>query len=157
MHHLEPLSWHAGSTSAPAITQQHAALTKRVTLTSEGSFRENLDHARCAVATQAIFRLISAFRRGVDQSVAPTSLAAIAQAALELTRLEFARLDWGPSCSSRFRSDGNHCISGLEGLVDALSGDQSLSALELIHAMDTLIALLVQADGARRIAGHIAS
>ena len=157
MHHLEPLSWHAGSTSAPVITQQHAALTKRVTLTSEGSFRENLDHARCAVATQAIFRLISAFRRGVDQSVAPTSLAAIAQAALELTRLEFARLDWGPSCSSRFRSDCNHCISGLEGLVDALSGDQSLSALELIHAMDTLIALLVQADGARRIAGQFAS
>jgi hypothetical protein len=157
MHHLEPLSWDAGSTSAPFIARQQGALNKGDILRSECTAREDLDDARSAFAAHAIFRLILAFRRGVEQSVAPTSLAAIANAALELARLEFALLEREPWCGSRFRSDCNHCIVGLEELVVALSGDQPLPAFELIHAMDTLIALLVQADGARCSTGHTAS
>ena len=150
MHHLEPLSWVAGSTSAPFIARQQAALNRGDILRSEGTARADLGHARSVFTTHAIFGLILAFRRGVEKSVAPTSLAAIAHAALELARLEFALLEWEPWSSSRFRSDCNHCIVGLEELAVALSGNQPLPTVELIHAMDTLIALLVQADGARR-------
>ena len=152
MHHLEPLSWDAGSTSAPFVARQQGALTRGAIPESEATARQDLDHARSAVAAHAIFRLILTFRRGVEQSVAPTSLAAIADAALELARLEFALLEREPWCGSRFRSDCNHCLAGLEELAAALSDNQALPTFELIHAMDTLIALLVQADGARRSA-----
>ena len=150
MHHLEPLSWDAGSTSAPFVARQQGALTRGAIPKSAATTRDDLDHARNAFAAHAIFRLILTFRRGVEQSVAPTSLAAIAHAALELARLEFALLEWEPWCGSRFRSDCNHCIVGLEELAVALFGNQPLPTFELIHSMDTLIALLVQADGARR-------
>ncbi|MEQ1692323.1 MAG: hypothetical protein ABMA00_13615 [Gemmatimonas sp.] len=98
-----------------------------------------------------------AFRRGVERSAAPTRLAAIANATLELARLEFTLLEWEQWCDSRFRSDCNRCVVRLEELVVALSGNQALQTLELIHAMDTLIALLVQADGSRRSTCHTAS
>jgi len=157
MHYLEPLSWDASSTSAPFIARQQGPLTRGDTPRSESAAREELDSARSAFATHAIFRLIAKFRRGVEQSAPPMSLAVIANAALELARLEFALLEWEPWCSARLCSDCNQCIVELDGLVVALSGNQTLPTLELIHAMDTLIALLVQADGARRSAGHDAS
>lgn len=157
MHHLEPLSWDVGSTRAPFIARPQGALNRGDILRSEGTAREDLDHARSAFTTHAIFGLILAFRRGVERSAAPTRLAAIANATLELARLEFTLLEWEQWCDSRFRSDCNHCIAGLEELVVALSGNQPLPTFELIHAMDTLIALLVQADGSRRSTCHTAS
>ena len=82
--------------------------------------------------------------------MAPTSLAAIANAALELARLDFVLMEWEPWCTARFLSDCRRCIGELEGLVVALSGNQFLAPLELMHAMDTLIALMAQADAAIR-------
>ena len=157
MHHLEPLSWDVGSASASFIARPQGAPNLGDVLISKRTVREELDHARSAFAAHAILRLILTFSRGVEQSVAPTSLAAIAHATVELARLEFALLEWDPWCGSRFRSDCKRCIAGLEELVVALSGNQALPTFALIHAMDTLIALLVQADGSRRSTCHTAS
>lgn len=157
MHHLEPMSWDAGPTSDPFIARQPGSLNSGDQPRRAGSVRADVDHARSAFATHAIFRLILAFLRGVERSAAPTRLAAIVNALLELARLEFTLLEWAPWCDSQFRSDCSRCIAGLEELVVALSGNQHLPTFELIHAMDTLIALLVRADGARRSTGHTAS
>lgn len=157
MHHLEPLSWNAGSTCAAFTARQQGPLTRGAPLRSEGIAWEDLDDARSAFAAHAIFRLIAAFRRGVEQSAPPTSLATIADAVLELARLEFTLSAREPWCSLGLCADCTRYIVELEGLVAALSGNQPLPTLELVHVMDTLIALLVQADGARHFTGHTAS
>ncbi|MEQ1684933.1 MAG: hypothetical protein ABL916_14900 [Burkholderiaceae bacterium] len=154
MHHLEPLSWDAGSTSATSTTRQQGPLTRGAPPRSAGCAREHLDHARSTLATHAIFRLIASFRRAVERCAPPTSLATITNAVLELARLEFTLVTREPWCSARLCADCNRCIGELEGLVAALSGNQPLPTFELVHAMDTLIALLVQAEGARCFTGH---
>jgi hypothetical protein len=107
-----------------------------------------------AIATHALFRLIADFRRGALQSTSPTSLAATANAVLELARLDFVLMDREQSCSVRFISESKSCIVELEGLVAALSDNHRLAPVELSHAMDSLIALLVQAGAVNRPESH---
>jgi hypothetical protein len=104
-----------------------------------------------------LLRLIAEFRRGVQRAAVPSSLAATANAVLELARFDFVLMARGPRRPAGFRSECNRCFVELEGLVDALSGNQILPPLELIHALDSLIALLVQADANGRPEGHAAS
>jgi hypothetical protein len=103
-----------------------------------------------AIATHALFRVIADFRLGVDESTAPMSLATTANALLELARLYFVLMERELWCSTSFHAEANACIVELEGLVAALSDNQRLAPVELIHAMDSLIALLVQAVAVTR-------
>jgi hypothetical protein len=148
MHHLEPLSFEASLPGAFHFVQRPEELTLGKMPRLAGHACKGRDQVRSSCVTHAICGLISAFRRGVEQSVAPTGLAAIANAALELARIEFALLGTEPWSDARFTSKCNRCIADLEVLVDALTAGQSMPTDELMHAMDTLIALLVQMDGA---------
>jgi hypothetical protein len=114
---------------------------------SAGNRSDEQDFARSSLATQTLFRLIAAYLQGVEKCVVHTSLAAIVDAALTLAQFEFALLQG--KCSLAFSSECDHCIAQLEGLVVTLSTDQSLANIELAHAMDTLIALLLTVDAER--------
>jgi hypothetical protein len=109
------------------------------------------------LAIHACFRLIAKFRLGVQQSASQTTLAATANAALELARLAFVLTDCQPSCSDRFQSDCNSCVAEIEDLVVALSEGRLAVPAELEHAMDNLIIQLVKADAESQQVGIGAS
>lgn len=148
MNHLEPLSWDADAPRGPFIACEEDVLVHADQLPSSNQAQAGLRFIRSSLSTRSIFRLIDVFRRAAEQPVLPVRLAVTAFAALELARVEFALGQWQPWFSAGFLADSDRCIAELEGLVSALSGGTQLPPLELIHVFDTLIALLVQVDGA---------
>jgi hypothetical protein len=148
MNHLEPLSWDALAPRVPHIACGQDVLVHADQLPSNNPAQAGLRFIRSSLSIRSIFRLIEVFRRGAEQAALPTRLAATASAALELARVEFALGQWQPWFSAALLVESDRCVAELEDLVSTLSGGQDLPTLELIHVFDTLIALLVQVDGA---------
>jgi hypothetical protein len=148
MNHLEPLSWGALAPHVPLIACGQDVLVHADQLPSNNPAQAGLRFIRSSLSVRSIFRLIEVFRRGAERAASPTRLAATACAALELARVEFALGQWQPWFGAGFFAESDRCIAELEDLVTALSDGKHLPPLELIHVFDTLIALLVQVDGA---------
>jgi len=67
-------------------------------------------------------------------------------AALELARIEFELRAWKLRRNAQWGADCDQCLVELEALATALSNGNLAPSSVLVHAMDTLIVLLVQFD-----------
>ena len=150
MNHLEPLSWDAHTPRVPLTPCAQDVWVHADQLPSSNPAQAGLRFVRSSLSIRSIFRLIEVFRHGAEQCVEPARLAVTAFAALELARVEFALGQWQPGFSAGFLAESDRCVAELEGLVNALSDGAQFRPLELSHVFDTLIALLVQVDGAHR-------
>ena len=157
MNHLEPLSWDALAPRVPFITGAQDVFVHADQLPCNNPAQAALRFIRGSLSIRSIFRLIEVFHRGAEQAILPTRLATTACAALELARVEFAFGQWQPWFSAALLVESDRCVAELEGLVSALSDGTHLPPPELIHAFDSLIALLVQVDGANGEAAGLRS
>jgi hypothetical protein len=136
MNHLEPLSWPAPLRSDGLVAHEREALLQQHLATI------------LALSVRSTFRVIATFLEGCRQSASPAVLAGSVHAARELGRITFELAGARSLVSAPLRMDCALCLDGLERLAESQSAGESLPHWELAHALDTLIALVVQLDGA---------
>lgn len=110
------------------------------------SMPDETQSVRGELATRSTFRLIEEFHRGCRQAASPMRQAATLNAVVELARVDFALMAWLPWSSRQLSSDCARCLVDLQGLVGELARGASPPANTLLHALDTLIVLLIQND-----------
>jgi hypothetical protein len=147
MHTLEPMFW-------------REELRNRVTLASTvnrpaAPRRPRADAAPpvnpstvAGSSIPAVFRLIAEFRRQCRASAPREFLRATLNVAIELAHIEFATATRQPRCGGELRLECAECLDDLRGLLHALAAGERPEADQLLHTLDPLIMLLVQADGA---------
>lgn len=135
MNHLEPLCW-----PVPLLREGLAAHEREPLLQQHGA-------ELISLSIRSTFRVIASFLEGCRQSAPPTFLAGSIHGARELGRVTFELAFDHALLECRLRSDWERCLEDLDRLPRSLSGGAALPRWELVHALDTLIGLLIQLDG----------
>ena len=146
MQYMKSWTWDAGAPTGSHIADRTITAVPGKSRRIGARRRKSVRPIRSELTIRSIARIVGTFRQGVQQGVPSAVLAPIAMAALELARIEFELRAWKLRRNAQWGADCDQCLVELEALATALSNGNLAPSSVLVHAMDTLIVLLVQFD-----------
>lgn len=112
--------------------------------------RRQHDAALISLSVQSSLRLIATFLEACRQALPCGLMASHVRGTRELGCVTFDLAVEQGLIGGQLRSDWVRCLDDLAGLANSLSCGTNLTRWELVHALDTLVALSVQLDATAR-------